>query len=145
MVKQLQKNTEPKKPKSQLGVAPITASSSKAALQKKKKSKNSSAREVASKSASRALSSDQYNTSDGLPSSSVAPYGMGRAALDRLGWRAGVPSINTRGKKVLLQLLEPWMDHQVFRTVLVARGDGLRTLKSAHVAIVADSNNIMLA
>jgi hypothetical protein len=143
MVKQLQKkNTESKTSKSNLTVASTT---NKASLQKKKSKKQSTARELAAKGDFHGLASLEHNTSDGLPSSSVAPYGMGRAALDRLGWRAGVPSINTRGKKALLLLFEPWMDQKVFQTVLVACSDGLRTLKSAHVAIVADSSNIMLA
>ena len=83
-------------------------------------------------------------TKDGLPSSHVAPYGLGTAAMDRLGRYAGVPSINTRGKKVLLKIISVWMDDVVFQTVVTARGDRLQTVKSEHVGIVADAHGISL-
>lgn len=88
--------------------------------------------------------SDIGLTADGLPSSHVAPYGLGTTAMDRLGRYAGVPSINTLGKKMLLKIVSPWMDNVVFQTVITARGDQLQTVKSEHVGIVADAHGISL-
>lgn len=81
---------------------------------------------------------------DGLVTNSNAPYGMGRSALERLGWRAGVSSVTTRAKGMLLAVVTPWMDDVVLGAAMVARADGLRTIQSAHVALAAEAHGVPL-
>lgn len=82
--------------------------------------------------------------SDGLVTNAVAPYGLGRSALERLGWRAGVSSVSTRAKGVLLAVLTPLMDDIVLKAMMVARADGLRTIQSGHVALAAEAHGVPL-
>lgn len=82
--------------------------------------------------------------SDGLVTNAMAPYGMGRSALERLGWRAGVSSLSTRAKGVLLAVLTPFMDDVVLKAMMVSRADGLRTIQSAHVALAAEAHGVPL-
>lgn len=82
--------------------------------------------------------------SDGLVTNAAAPYGLGRSALERLGWRAGVSSVSTRAKGVLLAVLTPFMDDAVLKAMMVARADGLRTIQSCHVALAAEAHGVPL-
>jgi hypothetical protein len=82
--------------------------------------------------------------SDGLVTNAAAPYGMGRSALERLGWRAGVSSVSTRAKGVLLAILTMFMDDAVLKAMMVARADGLRTIQSGHVALAAEAHGVSL-
>jgi histone H3/H4 len=83
-------------------------------------------------------------TDDEIPPSVHAPYGMGRSALERLGWRAGASSVSTKAKAVLLKLLTEYMDQLVWKTMIIARADGLRTIQSGHVALAADAHGVPL-